>query len=633
MSYLFLDFETRSFCDLVKTGAWVYSEHETTDIICLAYAIDKNPVKIWRPGSAIPEEFKTFNGKYVARNAKFEYAIYKNVMVKKYGWPERPTSTDTWIDTRALSLCAGLPGSLEGCAAALKVTEKLESGKGLINKYSKPAKEKDGSLYFRSIPPQDMDEFIKYNIQDVEADRAAFYILNTVHNVKVEKDIEALDFKQNVGGLRVDREALLTVLSAINEETKKAEAEAAALGVNVRSPKQIIEYFEKDGIFLPDTTKKTIDARLAIETDETRARILTLRQFLSKASVKKYKALLDMTSTDDRVRYFLQYYGSHTGRWAGRGFQPHNLPKSNIDAAGIEHAIERVKTGDYTRETLIDDAKSVLPGLIIPDSGHIFLMGDFAAIEARGIAWLAGQADLLDLFISGRDIYVNMAARLFNKKESDIGKKERALGKVVILACSYGMGQKTFKATCENWGIDITPTLAEKSVATYRQSYSKIYKSWYDLQDAFTRALHRHCIEYKVGQYLTVLGLRNRVEIKLPSGRVLYYHRARVDKGQLQYFNYQRKCFVYLWGGVLAENVTQALCRDILADCMLRCEAEGLNPVLHCHDEIVCNVTEESMGLFDNSAAVFDYVMNTPPEWAPGFPLKTEIEASKRYHK
>ena len=335
-----------------------------------------------------------------------------------------------------------------------------------------------------------------------------------------------------------------------------------------------------------------------------------------------------MTSSDGCIRNFLQYHGAHTGRWAGRGFQPHNLPRTKTNIAEINNAIEKID--NVTGQEFIKLAQTILPALVIPDSGYTFLMGDFSAIEARGIALLSGQLDLVELFQRDEKVYEIMAAAIFRKPVSKIDKDsfERYLGKKVVLGCGYGMGEGRFYETCLDEGLDISEQLASRSVGIFRERYSKIVKFWYDLTNAFSYlCIHRGV--RKVGR-LILRRESKYISIQLPSGRLMYYHRPQKTGRDIMYYNHMQKRDVPIWGGILAENVTQAMCRDILVECMLQAEKKKLNPVLHVHDEIVCMVKKEDV---KEKEIIFKDIMNTAPAWCRDFPLATEIEICERYHK
>lgn len=626
MTKIFFDIETKSFADLPEVGAWRYAEDASTDIICLAYAVNDGPVKTWEPGQPGPVEFIDPETVFIARNALFEYAISVNVLVKKYGFPLRMKDPNNYICTAALSRMHGLPASLEPCAEYINKThKKLPDGKRLIQLYSKPVKDKTtGALSFRPVPAEDMQKFLDYNIEDVESDRECYTTLEKLPNVRLERGAFVHDLTMNAEGVRIDTEALDKVLAVFDAATTRAEAAQESHGVNVRSPKQLKDWLLGKGYDIPDTKIDTIETLYDETQDSDVKEVLALRMFLGKASVKKYAALKDRVSPDGRLRYFMRYHGAHTGRYSSEGFQLHNLPKSKANADKIDELVEGIDAiTDFP--ALIDAGKKILPGLILPDSGHVFLLGDFAAIEARGIAYLAGCRQLLEQFAAGKDIYTEMAKRI------NPASPNRQLGKAVILGCGYGMGINKFHDTCMKWGIDVDANTTAQAVKTYRSQYEEIPAFWYALERAF-----RECWTTRrpqsVGKFTAMERGSNFIKIVLPSGRRMFYHQVQIDPktNDLSHFSFARKMRVHVYGGVLAENVTQAMCRDILVDRIMEIEKRGIKVKMHVHDEAVAQVPLEKVV---DKQKEFDEIMNTAPAWLPGFPLKTESEVSRRYHK
>lgn len=665
---ILLDYETKSFSPLPDVGAWVYSEHPTTDIFCMAYIWEgmEKPA-LWVPGDTLPSEFYKKGAKFIARNALFEHAISTNVAIKKYGFPESMAEPGNWLCTAAMSRAVGMPGSLGKCAKALGVSEKLETGTGLIRKYSIPAKDrKTGELYFNELKGEDLRLMHEYCIQDVVADWACFNILKNIDNNKTDYPVFRLDFKQNITGICVDVNALDKILYELNIAFTMARAEAdklsyvaiyyppkpvtplhktldlicrekgdpptirteARVGINVNSPKQIKEFLLSHGIDAPDSKISTID-KIYDSTDNAEVkRVLTLRKFLGKASIKKFQALKDRVSSDGRLRHAILYHGAGTGRFSARGFQPHNLPKTETTPDEITELIKSFNS-DLSRPGIIDNAQRILPGLLIAGKGHKFIMGDFSAIEARVIAYLSGEKWRLDVFKTHGKIYEASASAMFNVPIESIGKDSplRKKGKIAELALGY---QGSVGALTQMGALNMGLKESELKTLTddWRKANRKIVAFWYDLQNGFEKAFCNKCI-VKVGR-LSIEGKKKFVSIQLPSGRKLYYHGVKIEGREITFFNHARGGRFHLYGGLLAENVTQAVARDILTDCMLRMNKQGLTPLFHVHDEIIC---QEPIDKVDEHAKIFNEVSNTPPSWLPGFPLATDLEICERYHK
>lgn len=649
---IFFDYETRSFCDLKASGGWKYSEHPTTDIICMAYAIDDGPVKHWLPGDSVPKEFLKADS-FVARNVFFEYAITVNVAIPKYGFPERMKDASLYECTAALSRMHGLPASLEPSADYLNKTfKKLPDGKRLIQLYSLPVKDrKTGKLSFRPIPPDELKRWLDYNVLDVEADRETYKTLSKLPNAEIERPVFLHDFNMNVRGVRIDTKALEKLLHVVETATERALAGPKSFTVewvdkdgnkqkaplNVRSPQKLKIWLAAQGIEIDDCRVDTIEAaydEAAARELEDVKKVLAWRMFLAKASVKKFRAAFDRVSPDGRLRYFLKYYGAHTGRFSGEGFQIHNLPKAKwkdgVDPVGeIARMIKEI-TPDMPYMQIVDWSKRILPGLIIPDAGNVFLSGDFSAVEARGIAWLAGCKKMLAEFERDdkigdkkNDLYSRTARRIAGPE----GKRQ--FGKVSILAPIYGMGSAKMKTTAAKWGCEISDAVAEKTINYIRTSYPEIPAFWYGLEDAFRKTWITKK-PHTVGRIVFERG-GNYIRVKLPSGRYLFYHQVKIENGQISYLNFGKKgARIKIWGGVLAENITQATCRDILTDRVIECGKTDIPVRLHVHDEIVGEIEKKKASRYQK---VFDKILNTAPLWAEGFPLKTESEIAERYHK
>lgn len=357
-------------------------------------------------------------------------------------------------------------------------------------------------------------------------------------------------------------------------------------------------------------------------------RFLDLRLFLSKASVKKFDAMIDRTSKDRRLRHSIQYFGAHTGRFSGRGFQPHNLPKMEMKAEEMDSLVKDFKfDGGWTK--LIEDAKKILPAMIQASKGQTFIMGDFSAIEARGLAFIAGEKWRLDVFRTHGKIYEASASAMFNVPIEAVTKESvyRKRGKTAELALGY---QGAVGALVK-FGADSFMSSDEMAamVRKWREANKRIVKLWYDTQAAFGAAF-RTKREIRVNNYISYTGYKKYVKCNLPSGRAIYYHDVKLDGDNYSYYNHQKKARVSVYGGILVENFTQAICRDLLNCCMIEMASEGLNPLLHVHDEIVC--LEDVKGI-KKKCAIFERISNTPPDWFKGFPLKTDYEISGRYHK
>lgn len=372
--------------------------------------------------------------------------------------------------------------------------------------------------------------------------------------------------------------------------------------------------------------------------------MLLARAAVGKSSTAKIAAMQARSNHDGRIRGTLIYHGATTGRWTGRGIQPQNLPRAEVedvdaclaDALG-DHDAFGLLWGDA-----FGAAAGCLRGLLVARQGHVLVAADYAQIEARVLLWLA-QDPGLRLFADGSDIYREMASRIYDKPVGEITKAERQVGKQAVLGLGYGMGVQKFHDTCQKEGIHLAANLEERTVQTYRATFAKVKSYWYAVEDAAVGA---------VRQPGTITTVRGRVKFRhdgthlwarLPSGRKLCYPFAEVGDRQTPWGE-TRAAVTFMaeeqqsrkwvrtdtYGGKLVENLTQAAARDLCATATVQAEAAGLPPVLLCHDEIVCEVPAA-----DGEAALQRLIgiMTALPAWAEGIPIKAEGWTGWRYRK
>jgi DNA polymerase len=365
--------------------------------------------------------------------------------------------------------------------------------------------------------------------------------------------------------------------------------------------------------------------------------VLELRQDGGKSSVAKYLAMKQRACDDGRVRGNLMYHGASTGRWSGAGVQLQNLPR------------DTVKDWEWSRDNLdpadpktMGTLSRMIRGCIIPDEGNKLMWVDYASVEARGVAWLAGQKDLVSLFSANGKIYEEMASKVFNVPVQDIGKdsKERFIGKTVVLGCGYSMGALRFRQQCAAMGTDIDEELAQRAVDAYRQGYSMIPALW--------RGLNKACIASvenmgTITNYETIQFLADKdwLVVRLPSSRKLFYRTPRIiqvsgpfgNRPNIEYMSVNSFTKKWQWertfGGKLTENIVQGLCRDLIADAMLRLDRSGYEVIASVHDEVICEVPVDGHYTLDEMTKL----MCELPDWATGFPLSAEGKEGKRYGK
>lgn len=669
MTVLHIDFETRSALDLREVGLWNYARHETTAPWCMAWAIgDAEPV-IWTPGDDLPNaivDHIMVGEPVVAHNAPFEMAIWNQVMVPRHEWPALlPQFT---YCTMAQAYAMGLPGSLEDAAMAMGLhVLKDKEGRALMLRMAKPRKvNPDGSIVWWDEPDK-LARLYAYCQQDVRVERELHKRLMPLS--EQERKIWLLDYQINQRGVAVDRPSVEAAIRMA--ETLKADYDrqmTEATGGAVQTCNALIPLKEwlaarglpeaADGLAKADLAEYLAREDLAPEV----RRVLTMRQEAAKASTAKLTPMVNVAGADSRLRNLFQYHGAATGRWAGRKVQPHNLPRDVPSTETVDRIMEHVRNGEHDALDLIyGSPMSVLSrcmrGFFVPATGKVLVGGDYSAIEGRGTAWIAGEAWKLAAFRAadagtGPGIYELTAGKILGIAPSAVNKDQRqAYGKVPELALGYQGGVGAFQTMAKTYGVKISDDEADTIKVRWRGEHPRTKQTWYDLQDAAISAVRQpgkafaaghpsRAVKFKkVGSFLWCL---------LPSGRALCYPYPKLLPGmygeQLTYMtvpspddkkkgkliadpaNSSNWARVGTYGGSLLENVVQAVCRDLLAEAMLRLDDAGFSIVLHVHDEIV---SEEICGRADEMTAL----MGEVPAWAEGFPIAVKCEAMRRYGK
>lgn len=611
---LYIDLETRSSVDLPGAGVYRYSESMDFEVLLCSYAFDDEPVRVLVGEDAIRTDLRAAlasrSVRKVAHNAQFERVCLSRVLGFDTGTYLDP---GTWFCTQALAGVHGYPQKLSRLAPALGAQPKDEAGTRLINLFSKMQR---GKWTRPEDKPAQWEEFIAYCRQDVETLRDIWHRIPG-WPTEEERWVWLVDQYLNDRGIRLDlplaRAAQAAALA--NEETQKAELARLSGLPNPGNVKALAEV-----LGLPDVRKQTIAAALASEPVGTaRRQMLELRQHLALSAPSRYGAALRCASEDGRLRGAFKYFGAHTGRWSGKGFQPQNLPRGFNNDVDAELAVMDLMAG---LGASADDLKMLLRGVF---DGPLTVV-DFAAIEARVIAWLAGEEWALDAFRAGRDIYVETAERM--------GGLTRSQGKVAVLALGYQGSVGSLRAL----GYGGTQPgqagyLEDKEilplVVAWRKANRNIVEFWGDLDHAFVKG-------GPVGEFVAVERDGDTRRIVLPSGRAITYHgfRRRTIKKPGQEPKMAstfadpdgRLPFIQTYGGRLAENVTQAVARDLLAHALLTLYRQRVPVVAHIHDEVLVEGTEHSV-------AAVNKLITYAPAWAPGLPMGGAGFTCRRYRK
>ena len=645
---LFIDFETFGATDIKTHGAWVYSL--TAGVLLVSYRFDNTAPGVVhvkhafdRKGLTLPADVVKHikaGGRIVAHNWSFEHAIMVNAL-------RLPVKADQFICTAATARRHGLPGDLYGAARSLGLKNQKDKGDGdyLIHKYSKP--KKDGS--YNAITPEDAAKWVTYGKADVLTMCELFDTLPRLDHDPHEWPVFQADQRMNLRGLRIDTKSVKVLKERYERDVTALEKQAGALcGVEpsgtltIKSPIPFTAWVNERLTAArqriknaQDLTLRQLARQLTGTTDKGEKLILKaldLRRSLAASAPKKLDAMLNYAD-GDTVRHAFLYAGTHTVRWAGRAFQPQNLPRDAAEnwAATFKATAETGKA--------VDVIGSLLRGLIIPEKGYTFAVGDFASIEMYALFFLSNCAAGLDAIKTGRDLYIEQAARVYGIDPKTVTKKQRNDGKVFMLAPQYGMGAGLLYKQCDLKNIPVTEKQAETAIRIYRQVFHQVQQFWRDSERAFIQAVQTgretaigHNAQTRVRFQLS----KNKffLRMTLPSGRAMYYVKPAIVDGKYGpaiQCEFAREGLQTIWGGVLAENIASTYSRDLLCHSFIEAERTGvLVPVGTVHDELICMVkkTDKATGL-----KALQSVMSTPPAWASGFPLRAECGLMDRYGK
>lgn len=637
MTAISIDFETYSECDIKTAGGYNYAAHPSTEVLCMAWAIDDEEPQLWVPGEAIPQRlYDAIDGAadIWAWNCAFERAVW-HYQMHKHGW-YCDIDPKQWNDTAALAATLALPRALGKCAEVLDLADQKDTrGRYLIQRLCKPYRGE------RRTDQHLLDELYAYCKQDVVTERAIKnYILKYKPMGEHERAVWLLDQEINWRGVGIDSYNVTNALALIIATAERLNAsvvdltDGALSGVGSRA--QVMSWCRDQGYRLGGYDKNAVLSALADPALPANVRdVLKVRQTLGKASTSKYLAMQNLAGADNRARGVFSYHGAQTGRWAGRGFQPQNLPRPAFDDA--DNCVTLFDQRDpELLEMLYGDPmvalSSTLRSMIVPAQGNRLMVVDFNAIEARVLAWLAGEQEPLDVFATGQCIYCHAATSIYGRTITKADKEERQIGKVAVLALGYQGGVGAFQTMAAAYRVEIEDELADQIKVKWRKANKNIVRFWYDLEAAANNAVKHRGHVFDAGP-ITFKCHGDFLFAKLPSGRRLAYYQPRLGNNGLEFWGTDSKtggrwAKLDTYGGKLAENITQAVARDLLADAMLRVEAAGYPVVMHVHDEIVSEVPKDF-----GSLAEFEQLICQMPDWATGLPMAVEGFECERYRK
>lgn len=679
ITYMVFDYETFSECD-IKNGGHEYATHPSTEVLCVAYRIGtwetlkSEETRILTPmdwgSKSLDTDFVRMlldpAVKLVAHNAFFELLITKYALKKitnLLGVHKVDIDPKRWICTAAMARTAGLPGKLELATAGLELEHlKDTEGHRIMLKLSKPQKVPGTSIKKRLIDKALSARLYQYCIADIAAEVDLLYALPMLTDK--EAKFWRLDLIINQRGFLIDRELVKGALYCLKREAEEYDKETKKITVgklnSTRQGKFLLPYLKERGVKIKDLKAASVAKAIEGGTgDLTARRLLEIRSLAPRSSTSKYPRIEARSRLDGRARDNTIFFGAHTGRQSGTGLQPQNLFKSVLKKEELEGAIDLIRMKDVTAiRALFDNPvtaiASAMRGTIIAPEEHVLDVCDFATIEVRVMFWVSQHVEGLNAIRSGRDLYLEMASIIYNVNLAELtlafkaGEEhaiyKRQLGKQVVLGAQFGIGigGTAFQRSAKGYGIDISLSLAQTSIRSYRKLHAPVVKYWSAIEAAAIKAVQNPGKRFRQG-YLIWEVIGRWLTVELPIGRRLYYYDPKMIWEEnnwgamdlkLSYMGYhsQSKKFIRMstWGGKLTENVVQGIARDVMYEGLLRLERRGHKPILAVHDEAIC---ERSLWNTEVGAGDMKKVMEVVPKWAEGLPIKSEGWSEVRYRK
>jgi len=644
-----IDFETRSCSDLRAVGVYRYTEDPTTDVWCMAYRLPfDDEVREWRPGiSGWDVELLSLIAQGVpmrAWNAGFERRIWDRIMVPRYRFPAIPR--EQWYCTAADARAMALPNKLGDAAKVLGVLDQKDgSGQRLMLQMCRPRLIADsGPVWWHQR--EKVSALVEYCKQDVRTESACAQVIPELP--PLSREVYLLDQTINDRGILLDRELAQAAQKMAEQATDLADAAMRQATNNavsaVTSAAQLTAWLRESGLETPGVDKLNVSRMLELpDLLPEQETALRLREEFGRSSVAKVNTMLECVCEDGRLRGLMMFHGASTGRWSGQLVQPQNFPRGAVNKP--ERFIPDVLAGDIdgidVHYPVLEVLSSMLRPMMMAAPGHLLVAADYAAIEARVLAWLAGEDALLQTFADGGDVYREMGSRIYAKPADRITKGERQLAKMAVLGLGYGMGHVKFRDSCGAQNVDIDAEEAKRVVDVYRGSNTAITRLWKQMEQACVAAMESPGAVYRVGDKVRFQFRDRFLRMELPSGRALAYAKPALVDRATPWGSTQPAVRVWgvnsvtrqwaprdLYSGLLVENAVQAIAADLLWHAMLTTEKAGMPVVLSVHDEIVCEVPEEQA-----SVPALEDAMCDAPLWASGLPLAAEGWKGQRYRK
>lgn len=648
MKKLSCDIETFSDVDLIRCGVYKYADSPNFEMLLFAYAVDDGDVHIIdiAGGEELPEEIiqaiKSDTVVKTAYNAQFERVCLSRYLKLPEGEYLNPQS---WYCTAVQAAELALPLSLADVGSVLGLErQKMTEGKELIKYFCVPCKPtKSNGNRTRNRPCHDINKwetFKKYCMRDVDVERQIADKLKMYPISDEEHRLYVLDQIINDRGVLVDGELAEQAVKLNSIQTAVAVEQAYMItGLeNPNSVTQLKQWLKENGVEIESLSKKAVKS-LADETDGDVSEMLKLRLLMAKTSVKKYEAVIRSVCSDNRVHGMMRFCGANrTGRWSGNILQPQNLPQNHLPDLTLARDI--VKDGDFEMlDMMFGNVPNVLSELIrtvlIPKPNHRFIVADFSAIEARVLAWIAGEQWRIDTFKNGGDIYCASASKMFKVpvEKHGVNGELRQKGKISELACGYGGSVGALK----NMGaveMGVQENELQGLINDWRNANPHIVRFWYEVGNAAMKAI-KEKTTVPLGK-LVFAYERGILFIRLPSGRRLSYIKPRIGTNRFggDSITYMGINSAKKWdrletfGGKLTENIVQGTARDLLANALINAANAGYDTVFHVHDEIICEVPN-GYGSVDELCKL----MCIKPEWADGLPLNADGFECEYYKK
>lgn len=668
MTVLSIDFETRATVNLRKTGVYPYAEHPNTGIWCMAWAFDGEEPAVWWPEDVCSVLGLTYDwdtklprqvlahieagGEIRAWNAEFERVIWREIMHKRFGFPN--PKLEQWVCSAAEAAAMSLPRSLDQASKVTGVKQqKDDEGYSLMMRMTRPRKiHEDGRVEWWNVPERIL-RLGDYCKQDVRTEKAVVKVLRRLTPLEREHYLETC--RMNDRGITVDVELVEAAIEVADEGVARAnlalEQITAGEVTEVTHHQRLRQWVNDKGVETDSVAKKAVRELLESDLDPSVREALQLRADAGRTSIAKLDAMLECLCEDGKIHGSLMYHGASTGRWTARLVQPHNFPRGEVD--GIEEFIPYVLGRQYESIEMFAHpvvvVSSMLRSMLTASPGHELLAADYSGIEARVVCWIAGQDDALELYRQGEDPYKHFAAKMYGVPLKSVTKGQRQTGKFAVLGCGFGMGAKTGQTQAKDvYGLTMSLEQTKEVIDMYRSTYDRVKAFWYAADDAAKLAVE------SPGEVVTFGPLRNLkftrqgayLYLILPARRPLVYAAPKIVEREVPWSTPEKPVFrpsveisavnpktnqwsrQALYGGLITENIVQAIARDIMAEGKLRVERAGYPVLLSVHDEIVA---ERRVG--EGDLKEYEALLTQNPEWAGGLPIAVEGWRGFRYRK